>query len=55
MRPPGEFGHRAGDYRTVGHWVAQFGMFALQPLFGDESYRSADSIEASGTRATCPR
>lgn len=23
-----------GDYRTVGHWVAQFGMFALQPLFG---------------------
>jgi hypothetical protein len=23
-----------GSYRVVGHWVAQFGMFALQPLFG---------------------
>lgn len=22
-----------GSYRGVGHWVAQFGMFALQPLF----------------------
>lgn len=26
----------AGDYRRVGHWVAQFGMYALQPLFGKE-------------------
>lgn len=24
----------AGSYETVGHWVPQFGMFALQPLFG---------------------
>jgi hypothetical protein len=24
-----------GSYRGVGHWVPQFGMFALQPLFGD--------------------
>ncbi|WP_028865251.1 DUF2891 family protein [Psychromonas aquimarina] len=23
----------AGNYQTVGHWVAQFGMFALIPLF----------------------
>ena len=22
-----------GDYRVVGHWVAQFGMFAVMPLF----------------------
>jgi len=28
-----------GDYREVGHWVAQFGMFALQPLFGREKGR----------------
>jgi hypothetical protein len=28
-----------GDYRIVGHWVAQFGMFALQPLFGREAGR----------------
>jgi len=28
-----------GDYRAVGHWVAQFGMFALQPLFGSEAGR----------------
>jgi Protein of unknown function (DUF2891) len=28
-----------GDYRAVGHWVAQFGMFALQPLFGTEAGR----------------
>lgn len=25
-----------GDYQTVGHWVPQFGMFAVQPLFGPE-------------------
>jgi len=24
----------AGSYETVGHWVPQFGMLALQPLFG---------------------
>ena len=24
-----------GDYRTVAHWVAQFGMFAILPLFAD--------------------
>lgn len=29
----------SGDYRKVGHWVAQFGMFAIQPLFGGENYR----------------
>lgn len=23
----------SGDYRTVSHWVAQFGMFALIPLY----------------------
>ena len=23
-----------GSYQAVGHWVAQFGLFALQPLFG---------------------
>lgn len=23
-----------GEYRVNGHWVAQFGMFAIQPLFG---------------------
>jgi hypothetical protein len=23
-----------GSYRGVGHWVPQFGMLALQPLFG---------------------
>ena len=28
-----------GDYRAVGHWVAQFGMFALQPLFGPQAGR----------------
>lgn len=28
-----------GDYRRVGHWVAQFGMFALQPLFAPEAGR----------------
>jgi len=30
------YGQRAnwdGDYRAVGHWVAQFGMLAVQPLF----------------------
>ena len=26
--------HWRGDYRTVGHWVAQFGMLAALPLFG---------------------
>ena len=25
--------HWAGDYHQVAHWVAQFGMFALQPTF----------------------
>ncbi len=29
----------AGDYRRVGHWVAQFGMFALQPQFGRDRGR----------------
>ena len=28
-----------GSYRVVGHWVAQFGLFALQPLFGSEHGR----------------
>jgi hypothetical protein len=28
-----------GDYIVVGHWVAQFAMFALQPLFGAERGR----------------
>ena len=28
-----------GDYLVVGHWVAQFAMFALQPLFGAERGR----------------
>jgi hypothetical protein len=28
-----------GDYMMVGHWVAQFAMFALQPLFGPERGR----------------
>jgi hypothetical protein len=28
-----------GDYLVVGHWVAQFAMFALQPLFGPERGR----------------
>ena len=28
-----------GDYMVVGHWVAQFAMFALQPLFGPEQGR----------------
>jgi len=26
-----------GSYMAVGHWVAQFGLFALQPLFGPEA------------------
>ncbi len=25
-----------GDYGSVGHWVPQFGMFAIQPLFGSK-------------------
>jgi hypothetical protein len=29
----------SGDYRAVGHWVAQFGMYALQPLFGPQAGR----------------
>jgi len=29
--PPSDW---RGEYSGVGHWVAQFGMFALQPLFG---------------------
>ena len=28
-----------GSYTAVGHWVAQFGMFAVQPLFGPEKGR----------------
>jgi hypothetical protein len=28
-----------GTYEAVGHWVAQFGMFALQPLFGAKAGR----------------
>lgn len=28
-----------GSYMAVGHWVAQFGLFALQPLFGPEKGR----------------
>lgn len=28
-----------GSYMAVGHWVAQFGLFALQPLFGPEAGR----------------
>jgi hypothetical protein len=28
-----------GSYRSVGHWVAQFGMFAVQPLFGPKAGR----------------
>lgn len=28
-----------GSYTCVGHWVGQFGVFALQPLFGTEAGR----------------
>jgi DUF2891 family protein len=28
-----------GSYGAVGHWVAQFGMFAVQPLFGPKAGR----------------
>jgi hypothetical protein len=28
-----------GDYMVVGHWVAQFALFAMQPLFGPERGR----------------
>jgi hypothetical protein len=28
-----------GSYMAVGHWVAQFGMFAVQPLFGPDKGR----------------
>jgi hypothetical protein len=28
-----------GSYMAVGHWVAQFGMFAAQPLFGPDKGR----------------
>lgn len=31
--------HWRGVYHGVGHWVAQFGFFALQPLFGPENGR----------------
>lgn len=31
--------HWRGDYEKVGHWVAQFGVFALQPLFGHTAGR----------------
>ena len=27
----------AGDYQVNGHWVPQFGMFAIQPLFGSRA------------------
>jgi Protein of unknown function (DUF2891) len=30
-----------GDYRGVGHWVPQFGMFALQPLFAQGALAAA--------------
>lgn len=29
----------SGSYGAVGHWVAQFGMFAIQPLFGPDAGR----------------
>lgn len=29
----------SGSYGAVGHWVAQFGMFAIQPLFGPDRGR----------------
>lgn len=29
--------HGRGDYRTVGHGVTQFGMFAAAPLFGPDA------------------
>jgi len=29
----------SGNYGAVGHWVAQFGMFAVQPLFGPDRGR----------------
>ncbi len=29
----------SGSYEAVGHWVAQFGMFAVQPLFGPDRGR----------------
>ncbi len=29
----------SGNYGAVGHWVAQFGMFAIQPLFGPDRGR----------------
>jgi hypothetical protein len=29
----------SGSYEAVGHWVAQFGMFAIQPLFGPDRGR----------------
>jgi hypothetical protein len=28
-----------GTYDVVGHWVAQFEMFAIQPLFGPDAGR----------------
>ena len=31
--------HWRGSYEGVGHWVAQFGVFALQPLFDVEDVR----------------
>ena len=29
----------SGSYGAVGHWVAQFGMFAIQPMFGPDRGR----------------
>ena len=31
--------HWSGDYQRVAHWVAQFGIYAIQPLFGIEKGR----------------
>lgn len=36
LTPPGNW---RGSYMAVGHWVAQFGIFAMQPLFGPEKGR----------------
>ena len=36
----------SGSYMAVGHWVAQFGLYAVQPLFGAERGRSLDRATA---------
>jgi hypothetical protein len=39
----------AGDYATVAHWVAQFGMFAIAPLFpGRTSRGCAPALSPEG-------